>query len=124
MKYVISDNLSPEYRQIAAEKIAKRKAGEEATYQHESQHINNRENGLAPHVVAESLREFLAFRVLDEMSAFSRGELHNQEMTAENILNALKRAEASILQSYYGAPFEGDASWYMSQHGTEANALS
>lgn len=124
MKYVISDNLSSEFRQIAAEKIAKREAGEETTYQHEAQHISNRENGLAPHVAAESLREFLAFRVLDEMSAFSRGELHNQEMTAENIIKALKLAEASILQSYYGVPFEGDASWYMSQHGNETNALS
>lgn len=88
MKYVISNTLSPEYRKIAEEKIAKREAGQETTYQHEAQHISNRENGLAPHVAGESLREFLAFRILDEMSAFSRGELHNQEMTLENILKA------------------------------------
>jgi len=124
MRYVISKDLSPKYRQIATDKIEKVKAGEEKMYQHESHHIQNRENGLAPHVAAKSLREYLAFRVLDEMSAFTTGELDNQEMTAENILQALRAAEKNITDSYYGEPFSGEANWYMSQHGKEPEALS
>jgi hypothetical protein len=124
MRYVISKDLSPKYRQIATDKIEKVKAGEEKMYQHESHHIKNRENELAPHVASKSLREYLAFRVLDEMSAFTTGELDNQEMTAENILQALRAAEKNITDSYYGEPFSGDANWYMSQHGKEPEALS
>ena len=123
MKYVISENLSPEYRQIALDKIKKMEAGQEKTYAHESQHIQNRENGLTPHLSAKSLREYLAFRVLDEMSAFANGELNNQEMSAENILQALRAAEKDITDSYYGETFSGDADWYMSQHGKEPGAL-
>jgi hypothetical protein len=123
MKYVISENLSPEYRQIALDKIKKMEAGQEKTYAHESQHIQNRENGLTPHLSAKSLREYLAFRVLDEMSAFANGELDGQEMSAENILQALRAAEKDITDSYYGETFSGDADWYMSQHGKEPGAL-
>jgi hypothetical protein len=124
MKYVIAEDLSPEYRQIAIDKIKKLEAGQERTYKHESHHIQNRENELAPHVAAKSLREYLSFRVLDEMSAFATGELDNQEMTAENILQALLVAEKNITDSYYGEPFSGDANWYMSQHGNEPEALA
>lgn len=124
MRYVISESLSPEYRQIAAEKIEKQKAEEEKLYQHESHHIQNRENGLTPHLAAKNLREYLAFRVLDEMSAFMAGELSNQDMVAEDILQALRMAEQNITDSYYGEPFSADASWYMSKHGNEPEALS
>lgn len=124
MKYVISETLSPEYRQVATEKIEKFKAGQEKTYKHESHHIQNRENELTPHLAAKNLREFLAFRVLDEMSAFTTGELDNQDMTAENILRSLRTAEQRIIDSYYGQPFSDDASWYMSQHGNEPEVLS
>jgi hypothetical protein len=123
-KYVISDNLSPQYRQTAAEKIEKHNAGLEKTYQHEAKHIRNRENGLTPHVAAESLREFLAFRVLDEMSAFATGELFDQEMTAETVINALRTAEEKVTSEYYGNPFTSDASWYMSQHGHEPETFT
>jgi len=124
MQYVIAENLSPEYRSIAAEKIEKQKAEEEKLYQHESHHIQNRENESTPHKAAKNLREFLTFRVLDEMSAFMAGELNNRDMTAENILQSLRIAEQRILDSYYGQTFSGEASWYMSQHGQEPEVLS
>jgi hypothetical protein len=124
MKYVISEDLSPEHRQIAAEKIEKFNAGQEKTYKHESHHIQNRDNELTPHLAAENLREFLTFRVLDEMSAFAAAELNGQDMTAENILQALHIAEQKITDLYYGQPFAGDTNWYMSQHGNEPEALS
>jgi hypothetical protein len=124
MRYVISKDLSPKYRQIAAEKIEKKKAEEEKTYKHESHHIQNGENESAPHLVAKNLREYLAFRVFDEMSSFTAGELYNKELTADNILQAFHLAEQKITDSYYQGPFSGDASWYMSQHGREPEALS
>jgi hypothetical protein len=124
MRYVISKDLSPEYLKIATEKIERQKVGQENVYQHESHHIQNRENELTPHLAAKNLREYLAFRVLDEMSAFMAGELSNMDMTAENILQALRRAEQSITDSYYSEPFSADANWYMSQHGKEPEALS
>lgn len=124
IKYVISDNLSPQYRQIATEKIEKHKARLEKTYQHEAKHIRNREDGLTPHVAAENLREFLTFRILDEMSAFATAELYDQDMTAETIMQALNIAAQKVTSEYYGAPFEGDTNWYMSQHGRELETLS
>lgn len=124
IEYAISDNLSPQYRQIAAEKIEKYNANLERTYQHEAKHIRNRENDLAPHVAAESLREFLTFRVLDEMSAFAAGELYNQDMTAETIMQALHTAEKHIIGEYYGNPFTSDATWYMSQHGQDPETFT
>jgi hypothetical protein len=117
MKYVMSDDLSPEYRAIAEDRIEKSKAGWEKFYQHESHHIKNRENGLTPHVAAENLREFLAFRVLDELSAFTTGELYNQDITPEHILTALRNAKQSIEDLYYGEPFNSDAQWYASRQG-------
>lgn len=122
--YVISDNLSPQYIQIATEKIEKHNARLGKTYQHEAKHIRNREQGLTPHVAAENLREFLTFRVLDEMSAFATGELYDQDMTAEIILQALNTAAQKVTSEYYGAPFEGDANWYMSKYGREPETLS
>jgi hypothetical protein len=124
MRYSISENLSPNYRQIAEDKIEKLHAGQEKTYQHEAHHILNRKNDLTPHVAAENMREFLAFRVLDEMSAFATGELYNQDMTAENILLALETAQQKIIDSYYGQPFLNEATWYVSQHGNTPKALS
>lgn len=124
MRYVVSEKLSPQYLEIALDKIEKQRAGEEKIYQHESHHIQNRNNELTPHVAAENLREFLAFRVLDELSAFTTRELYNQDITAENILLALKIAEQHIINSYYGEPFSGEAQWYMSQHSKNPNALS
>lgn len=124
MQYVISKKLSPEYLQDATDKIEKFNAGQEKTYQHEAHHIKNRENDLTPHVVAQNLREFLAFRVLDEMSAFATGELYNQDITVENILKALQTSEQKITDSYYGQPFLDEAKWYMSQHSNEPAALS
>jgi hypothetical protein len=124
MRYSISENLSPKYRQIAEDKIEKLHAGQEKTYQHEAHHILNRKNDLTPHVAAENMREFLAFRVLDELSAFATGELYNQDMTAENILLALKTAQQKITNSYYGQPFLNEATWYVSQHGNTPKALS
>lgn len=123
MKYVISEDLSPEYRQTALDKIKKLEVGQEKVYEHEAHHIQNRENELAPHVAAKSLREYLTFRVLDEMSAFVSGGLTNQKMTAESFLQALQAAEKNIADSYYGKPFSDDADWYMSQHGNEPGAL-
>jgi hypothetical protein len=116
VRYVLDPNLSEEHRAIAQDRIEKFNKGQEKTYQHEFQHIKNRENDLAPHVAATNLREFLAFRVLDEMSAFSVGVLYNQELTPENILNALKKAKQDIENSYYGEPFENDAKWYVSKY--------
>ena len=124
MQYVISQDISSEYRQIATEKIEKFKTGQEKTYRHEAHHIQNRENKLAPHLAARNLREYLTFRVLDEMSAFMAGKLSNQHMTAEDILQALRMAEQDITDSYYGEPFSTDTDWYMSQHGKEPEALS
>lgn len=123
-KYLVSENLSAQYRQIAAEKIEKYNAGLEKTYQHEAKHIRNRESGLTPHVIAESLREFLTFRILDEMSAFATGELYNQKLTAETILQALRIAEQAVSSEYYGSPFKVDAIWYMSQNGSEPESLA
>lgn len=124
MKYVLSENLSPEYRKIAEDKIEKFKAGQEKTYQHESHHIRNRENGLTPHMAAENLREFLTFRVLDELSAFATGELYNKDLTSEHILTALQKAKQAIENSYYGEPFSNDAKWYTSQHSNNPEASS
>ena len=124
MRYRISENLSPDYRKIAVEKIEKFNAGQEKTYQHESHHIRNRENGLTPHMAAKNLREFLTFRVLDELSAFANGELYNQDLTPEHILTALEKAKQDIDNSYYGEPFASDAKWYMSQHGNNPEASS
>ncbi len=124
MQYVVSDTLSPEYREIVLDKIEKNKATQEKTYQHEAHHIKNRENDLTPHVAAENLREFLSFRVLDELSAFTTGELYNQEVTAENILQALKMSEQKITDSYYGQPFSDEARWYVSQNQNNPEALS
>lgn len=124
MQYVISEELSPEYREIAADKIEKIHAGQEKTYQHESHHIRNRENELTPHVAADNLREFLSFRVLDELSAFTTGELYNQNITAETILQSLQTAKQRIADSYYGEPFSADANWYLSQHGDKPDVYS
>ena len=124
MQYVISEELSPEYREIAADKIEKIHAGQEKTYQHESHHIRNRENELTPHVAADNLREFLSFRVLDELSAFTTGELYNQNITAETILQSLQTAKQRIADSYYGEPFSADANWYLSQHSNKPDVYS
>jgi ribosomal protein S17E len=124
MRYIISDKLSVKYLQIATEKIEKNNSWQEKIYQHESHHIKNREQGLTPHLAAENLREFLAFRVLDELSAFMAGELHNQDITVENILSALRKAEQMIVYSYYSGPFTNEAKWYLSQHGNEQKVLS
>ena len=124
MQYVISEELSPEYREIAADKIEKIHAGQEKTYQHESHHIRNRENELTPHVAADNLREFLSFRVLDELSAFTTGELYNQNITAETILQSLQTAKQRIADSYYGEPFSADANWYLSQHSNKPEVYS
>lgn len=124
MRYVISEKLSPQYRKIAEDKIEKFNKGQEKTYQHESQHIKNRENDLTPHVAAENLREFLTFRVLDELSAFTVGELYNQDLTLGHILIALQKAKQAIENSYYDGPFINDAKWYMSQHGSDPEASS
>ena len=79
IRYVMSENLSPEYQEMVKDKIEKLHARQEKTYQHEAHHIRNRENNLTPHVAASNLREFLAFRVLDEMSAFLTGEIFNKK---------------------------------------------
>ncbi len=124
MKYVMSENLSPEHRKIAEDKIEKHNAGQEKSYQHESHHIRNRENNLTPHVAAENLREFLAFRVLDELSAFAAGELYNQDLTIENILTALQKSRQAVENSYYGEPFINDAKWYSSKHRDKKESFS
>jgi hypothetical protein len=124
IRYTMSENLSPEYRKIVEDKLEKFKVGQEKTYQHEAHHIRNRENGLTPHEIAENLREFLAFRVLDELSSFVAGELYNQDLTPENVLTALQKAQQDIDNSYYGEPFENDATWYVSQHGNKPETFS
>jgi len=124
MRYSISENLSPEYRKIVEDKIEKFNKGQEKTYQHESHHIRNRENDLTPHLAAENLREFLTFRVLDELSAFATGELYNQDITPENIFAALEKAKQDINNSYYGEPFKNDAKWYTAQHRNDSEVFS
>jgi hypothetical protein len=124
MKYVISKDISPEYRKIAEEKIEKKNATQEKTYQHESHHIKNRENGLTPHMIAENQREFLTFRVLDELSAFATGELYDKDLTPENILTSLQKAKQDIENSYFGKPFINDASWYVSQNSNKPEVFS
>jgi hypothetical protein len=124
MKYVISPNLSEQYRAMVEDKIKKFEANQEKTYQHESHHIQNRENGLTPYVAATNLREFLAFRVLDELTAFSTGELYKQDPTVENIFTALQKAKQNIQTSYYGEPFTNDAKWYTKQRGTKPEDFS
>lgn len=124
MQYVISDKLSPQYIKIAKEKIEKLNSGQERTYQHEAHHIRNRENGLTPHIAAENLREFLVFRVLDELSAFTTGELYNQEVTAENILKDLQIAEQKIINSYYSQSFQDESDWYISKNKTKPGIFS
>ncbi len=121
MRYTISEKLSSMYRVIAEDKVEKFNKGQEKTYQHESHHIRNRENGLTPHLAASNLREFLAFRVLDELSAFAAGELYDEDLTVENILIALHKSEKSINDSYYGDPFVQDAKWYISQQGDKSD---
>lgn len=124
MRYVVSDDISPIYRQIANEKIQKLNAEQEKLYRHESHHIHNRENNLTPHIAAKNLREFLAFRVLDEMSSFMAGELDQENLSINDILQYLSVAAKHIADSYYGKPFSREASWYMSQHGDEREVLS
>ncbi len=124
IKYKIAEGISDAYRQVALEKVEKYQAGQEKTYNHEAQHIRNRENGLAPHVIAENLREYLTFRVLDEMSAFVAGELFNSELSMENIIKALSVAEKNITDYYFAHSFKSEASWYMSQFGNKKDVLS
>lgn len=117
MRYSAADTLSPEYRQMVLEKIDKLHATQERTYQHESHHIRNRENKLTPHVAAGNVREFLTFRVLDELSAFTAGELYSQEVTADTIIDSLKIAEQKVADSYYGQPFITEGKWYVDSKG-------
>ncbi len=124
MRYSISSNLSPKYHAFVQDKIEKMRSNQEKTYQHESHHIRNRENNLTPHKVAENLREFLTFRVLDELSAFMVGELYNKELTIENILESLQIARQKIIDSYYNQPFISEAHWYVSQHAGNQNLYS
>ena len=124
MRYSISENLSPEHQEFVQDKIEKLHAGQEKTYQHEAHHIRNREHGLTPHVAATNLREFLSFRVLDELSAFSIGELYNQEITAENILTAIRSSQQKIIDSYYGQPFIDEAKWYINHHKEKQDIFS
>jgi hypothetical protein len=124
IQYVISEKLSPEYLELVRDKVEKNKAGQEKTYHHESHHIRNRENNLTPHLASENLREFLTFRVLDELTAFTTGELYNQELTPEQILIAIEKAKQDIENSYYGEPFERDAKWYKSQHANKPELFS
>lgn len=124
MRYNISENLSSQYYEFVKDKIEKMQAGQEKTYQHESHHIRNREQGLTPHIAAKNLREFLSFRVLDELSAFSTGELYDKDLTAESILDALKTSEQKISDSYYGQPFIDEARWYLSQHANKPEVFS
>lgn len=124
VRYSISSELSLEYRQIAIEKIEKNNADQEKLYQHEAHHIKNRENAMAPHESSINLREFLVFRVLDELSAFTTGELYNQDLTADNILKALEKSKQKILDSYYGSVFIGEANWFLSHHSDKTNIFS
>lgn len=124
MRYSISENLSPEHHEFVKDKIEKMQAGQEKTYQHESHHIRNREHELTPHIAAKNLREFLSFRVLDELSAFTTGELYDKDLTAETILEALKTSEQKISDSYYGQPFVDEARWYLSQHANKPEVFS
>ncbi len=124
MRYSISPNLSPKYHAFVQDKIEKMLSNQEKTYQHESHHIRNRENNLTPHKVAENLREFLTFRLLDELSAFMVGELYNKELTIENILESLQTARKKIIDSYYDQPFISEAHWYVSQHTGNQNLYS
>lgn len=124
MRYVISPDLSPQYQDFVKDKIEKQHAEQEKTYQHESQHICNRENNLTPHKAAENLREFLTFRVLDELSAFTAGELYSQEFTIENILKSLKIAQQKIIDSYYHQSFIHDTDWYIKHHSNNPEIYS
>lgn len=124
MRYSISESLSPEHQEFVQDKIEKLHASQEKTYQHEAHHIRNREHGLTPHVAATNLREFLSFRVLDELSAFSIGELYNQEITAENILTAIKSSQQKIIDSYYGQLFIDEAKWYIKHHKEKQDIFS
>ena len=124
MRYSISEKLSPEHHEFVKDKIDKMQAGQEKTYQHESHHIRNREHGLTPHVAAGNLREFLSFRVLDELSPFTTRELYNKELSVENILDALKTSDQRISGSYYGQPFIEEANWYISQHADKPEIFS
>ena len=124
MRYSISENLSPEHQEFVQDKIEKLHAGQEKTYHHEAHHIRNREHGLTPHIAATNLREFLSFRVLDELSAFSIGELYNQEIIAENILTAIKSSQKKIIDSYYGQPFIDEAKWYINHHKEKQGIFS
>lgn len=124
IKYSISESLSPEHQKFVQDKIEKLHAGQEKTYQHEAHHIRNREHGFTPHIAATNLREFLSFRVLDELSAFSIGELYNQEITSENILTAIKSSQKKIIDSYYGQPFINEAKWYVNHHKEKQDIFS
>lgn len=124
VRYSISSELSLEYHQIAIEKIEKNNANQENLYQHEAHHIKNRENAMAPHESSINLREFLVFRVLDELSAFTTGELYNQDLTVDNILKALEKSKQKILDSYYGSVFIGEANWFLSHHSDKTNIFS
>lgn len=124
MRYSIADTLAPEYRDFALDKIEKRHAAQEKTYEHEWHHIRNREHKLAPHEAAKNLREFLAFRVLDELSAFTTGEIYNQEVTADTILSALKIAEKNVVDSYLGQPFMVEGQWFAGQHANNPAIFS
>lgn len=125
MRYSVADTLSPEHKQMALEKIQKLQATQERTYQHEAHHIRNRENKLTPHVAAGNLREFLTFRVLDELSAFTAGELYPHEVNAETILESLRIAEQKVADSYYGPAFLTEGKWYSDTHSkTNTNIFS
>lgn len=124
MRYSVADTLSPEHRALALDKIEKLRAGQEKTYEHESHHIRNRERGLTPHVAAGNVREFLAFRVLDELSAFATGEIYNQEVTADTIMTALKTAEQKVADSYFGQPFIAEGQWYAQKHAANPDVFS
>lgn len=123
MRYSASPDLTPDQFNMVEYKIAKFNAEVERTYKHESHHIQNRENGLTPHIAANSLREFMAFRVLDELSAFTAGELLHQEVNVESVLSALQTSKQKIITLYYGETFNSDKNWYVLKHKDDTDVF-
>jgi hypothetical protein len=124
MRYTISEDLSLEQKEFVVDKIKKLIELQEGTYYHESHHIKNRENNLTPHIAAKNLREFLTFRVLDEMSAFMAGEFCGKKIEEQNVLDILQITSKKIFDSYYSGPFKKEAEWYVSVHKNDKDILS
>jgi len=116
-KYVLADNLSPHYKTGIAKFYKKVKENEKYAQAHELHHFHNATAGWNAIAWSNNLTEYIVLSYLDELSSHMAGYLDQEELSQQNIFNAMIRADQDVvIHDYFANQFPREGAAFVSEY--------